>query len=83
MKILKEWKELKKKLKDGDDYNKNNKKFKLIGENNLDNQKNSNLNESINDSNWWFELFALMIIDFGMLCLSYYFHKNICSSYSY
>ena len=33
MKILKEWKELKKKLKDGDDYNKNNKKFKLIGEN--------------------------------------------------
>ena len=37
--------------KDGDDYNKNNKKFKLIGENNLDNQKNSNLNESINDSN--------------------------------
>ena len=36
---------------DGDDYNKNNKKFKLIGENNLDNQKNSNLNESIDDSN--------------------------------
>ena len=42
---------MKKKLKDGDDCNKNNKKFKLIGENNLDNQKNSNLNESINDSN--------------------------------
>ena len=34
-----------------DDYKKNNKKFKLIGENNLDSQKNSNLNESINDSN--------------------------------
>ena len=51
MKILKEWKYLKKKLKDGDDYKKNNKKFKLIGENNWDNQKNSNLNESFNDSN--------------------------------
>ena len=36
---------------DGDDYKKNNKKFKLIGENNFDSQKNSNLNESINDSN--------------------------------